>query len=41
MKIELSPGDVQELSADGRGRVYLGPEHANKTVEVAVLNAED
>ena len=41
MKVELSPDDVQTLTTDSRGRVYLGPEHANSEVEVAILNGED
>jgi len=41
MKVELSPNDVQELTADDRGRVYLGPKYANDTVEVAVLNGDE
>lgn len=41
MNVEISPTDVQELTADNRGRVYLGTEHANKTVEVAILNNDN
>lgn len=40
MQVNVAPDDVRELSADDRGRVYLGPEHANSTVEVAVLDGD-
>jgi hypothetical protein len=38
MKVDLNPDAVDVLTADDRGRVYLGPEYANETVEVAVLD---
>jgi hypothetical protein len=41
MRVEVAPDDVQELTADDRGRVYLGPEYANQTVEVAVVSDTD
>lgn len=40
MRVEVDPDDVHVLTADDRGRVYLGTEYANKTVEVAVLDDE-
>jgi hypothetical protein len=41
MKVHVSPDSVQERSADGRGRVNLGTEFADKRVEVAVLEVLD
>jgi hypothetical protein len=41
MHIQVSPDDVQELTTDDRGRVYLGSEYADRTVEVAVVGVED
>ena len=38
VKPEIDPDDIQKRPADDRGRVYLGPEYADKTVEVVVLN---
>jgi len=38
MELTVDPDDVQELTTDGRGRVYLGTEYANTTVQVAVLD---
>lgn len=40
MKVDVDPSDVQTLTTDDRGRVYLGAEYANSTVEVAVLDGE-
>lgn len=40
MLVEVDPDDVQKITADDRGRVYLGPEYANQEVEVAVLADE-
>lgn len=37
MKVDVDPDDVDTLTADDRGRVYLGPEYAEEEVEVAVL----
>jgi hypothetical protein len=37
MHVRVGPDDVDELQADDRGRVYLGTEYANETVEVAVV----
>lgn len=33
--------DVDEFDADDRGRICLGAEYANKTVEIAVIEADD
>lgn len=41
MNVELSPDDVQILTTDERGRVYLGTEYADSEVEVAVLDTQD
>lgn len=41
MKVEVSAKDIEERSADDRGRVTLGAEYAGKTVTVAVLEVED
>jgi len=40
MRVEVNPSDVQELNADNRGRVYLGTEYADESVEVAVLDVK-
>ena len=40
MKVEIDPDSVVKRTTDGRGRIYLGSEYANKTVEVAVLDEE-
>ena len=41
MKVELRKDDIIEASTDDRGRVYLGSEYANQSVEVAILSAKD
>ena len=41
MLVDVDYSDVQEVSADGRGRVTLGSEYANETVVVAVLDRDD
>lgn len=41
MEVEVSATDVNEKKADGRGRVTLGAEYADKTVTVAVLEVAD
>lgn len=38
MNVNIDPDDVQKLTADDRGRVYLGTKYANARVEVAVLD---
>jgi len=39
--ITVDTENVKKRSADGRGRVRLGPDLAGKTVEVAVLDADE
>jgi len=41
MHVKVDPDDVQELTTDSRGRVYLGSEYADTTVEVAVVGVGD
>lgn len=41
MQVEVSAKDVDEYKADDRGRITLGAEYADKTVTVAVIEAED
>lgn len=37
MKIDLHPDEVDVYNTDERGRVYLGTEYANSSVEIAIL----
>jgi len=37
----LIPIETKELSADKRGRVYLGKDYANSKLTVAVLEVQD
>jgi len=37
MKIDVHPDEVDEYSTDDRGRVYLGTEYANSSVELAIV----
>jgi len=39
MKVEISKEDIVEGTTDDRGRIYLGTEHADAKVEVAVLQS--
>jgi hypothetical protein len=42
MKIYIeSKDDIKELQADNRGRVSIGPEFANKNVQLAILDTDD
>lgn len=41
MHVKVSKDDIVEATTDDRGRVYLGTQHANQNVEVAVLSTED
>lgn len=41
MKVEIRKSDIVEGQTDDRGRIYLGSEYADKTVEVAVLDVID
>ena len=37
MKVEINPENAKTVKTDERGRACLGPEHADKEVEVVVL----
>lgn len=39
--VEVPATDVEERTADERGRVTLGAEYAGKTVTVAVVEVEE
>jgi hypothetical protein len=42
MKVYIeSKDDIKELKADSRGRVSLGPEHANREVQLAILDTDE
>ena len=41
VQVTVDATDTVERAADDRGRVRLGPEYAGKTVQVAVLDADD
>lgn len=41
VKVEVSATDINEKTADDRGRVTLGAEYANKTVTVAVVEVKE
>lgn len=41
MRIEVDATDVEEMTADDRGRVTLGADYGGKTVTVAVVEVED
>lgn len=41
MEVEIDASDVKKREADDRGRVRLGPEFADKEVDVAVVNVAD
>jgi len=40
VEVNIDPDNIQKRPADDRGRVYLGSEYADKTVEVVVLDYE-
>ena len=40
MKVEVDPSDVDTYTTDDRGRVYLGTEYTNTTVELAILGVQ-
>lgn len=40
MKVHVDPDDIQQGTTDDRGRIYLGPEYKNETVEIAILESE-
>jgi len=37
MKVEIEPEQLIERTADDRGRITIGSEHANKTVKLLLL----
>ena len=37
MKVEIEPDELIERTADGRGRITLGSEHANDDVKLLLL----
>lgn len=39
--VEIDPDDVGNYQADSRGRINLGTEYKNQTIEVAVLSVKD
>ena len=42
MKVYVESKDkILEKRADGRGRVTLGSDYANKNVQIAILEVED
>lgn len=41
MQVEVSVTDVDEYTADDRGRITLGSDLAGKTVTVAVLEVHE
>lgn len=41
MQVEVELSDLVERKADAKGRVAIGPEHAGKTVTVAVIEVKD
>jgi len=41
MKVEVSASDIEERTADGRGRITIGSEYADKIVTVAVLDVDE
>lgn len=38
MQVTINKDDIKERTADARGRITLGAEYANASVEVAVLD---
>lgn len=41
MYVRINPDDADTYTTDSRGRITLGSEYANQTVEVAVLDDEN
>lgn len=42
MKVHVdSKDDIKELKGDSRGRVSLGPEYAEKEVQLAILDTNE
>jgi len=40
MKVEIEPDQLIERTADDRGRITLGSEHANETKRILVLKGD-
>jgi len=40
MKIDVDPDDAKTVKTDERGRACLGPEHADKEVQVVILKTD-
>lgn len=40
MKLDVKPEDVDEYTTDSRGRLTLGAEYDNQTVEIAILDSD-
>lgn len=40
MKVHVNPDDLVQGTTDERGRIYLGPEHANAQITVAILDTD-
>lgn len=38
MMVDVDPADLVEKTADSRGRITLGSEHANENVKVLILD---
>lgn len=38
MKVDIDPEDAKTVTTDERGRACLGPEHADKEIEVVILS---
>jgi len=41
MHVKVSKEDIVEATTDDRGRIYLGTDYANQSVEVAILDADE
>lgn len=41
MHVKVSKEDIVEATTDDRGRIYLGSDYANQSVEVAILDADE
>jgi hypothetical protein len=41
MLVEVDPDDILERTPDNRGRITLGKEYANRSVQIALLSEGD
>lgn len=41
MQVEIDVADIEERTADGRGRITLGAEYADETVVVGIFKVRD